>query len=76
MTALPRLAVAGGDTSGHALRALGLDALSALAPLATGAPLCRGLSADPAIDGVEITLKGGQMGGPDFFLRAAGRSAG
>ena len=32
-----------------------------------GAPLCRGHSDDPAIDGFEIALKGGQMGAPGYF---------
>ncbi|MFO1151876.1 MAG: four-carbon acid sugar kinase family protein [Alsobacter sp.] len=67
---LRRVAIAGGDTSGHALTALGAEALSPVAPLAPGAPLCRLHAGDPAIDGLEVTLKGGQMGQPDFFLRA------
>jgi len=70
-TGLQRVAIGGGDTSGHALTALKAEALSAVAPLAPGAPLCRihSLSA-PAIDGLEVTLKGGQMGPPDFFIHA------
>ena len=70
-TDLPRVAIAGGDTSGHALTALQAEALSAVAPLAPGAPLCRIHStAAPKIDGLEVTLKGGQMGAPDFFIQA------
>lgn len=72
-TGLPRVAIGGGDTSGHALRALRADALSVIAPLAPGAPLCRAhAAADPDIDGLEVTLKGGQMGGPTFFADAKG----
>ncbi|WP_245818941.1 four-carbon acid sugar kinase family protein [Marivita hallyeonensis] len=72
-TGLPRAAIGGGDTSGHALTALQADALSAVAPLAPGAPLCRIHSARaPQIDGLEVTLKGGQMGAPDFFIHAKG----
>lgn len=67
-----RVAVAGGDTSGHATTALKAKALSALSPLAPGAPLCQVHSADPDIDGLEITLKGGQMGTPDFFVQVKG----
>lgn len=66
-TNLPRVAICGGDTSSHALSALDADALSALAPLAPGAPLCRLHSSTAQIDGLEVTLKGGQMGTPDFF---------
>jgi uncharacterized protein YgbK (DUF1537 family) len=64
---LTRTAIAGGDTSGFAVAALGIEALEARAPLAPGAPLCRAFSADPAIDGLDIALKGGQMGPPEFF---------
>jgi 3-oxoisoapionate kinase len=62
-----RAVIAGGDTSGHASLALGIFALTALAPIAPGSPLCRAHSEDPAHEGLEITLKGGQVGAPDFF---------
>ena len=72
-THIQRIAVAGGDTSGHVLSSLGAQALSAVAPLAPGAPLCRlHTNNDPEIDGLEVTLKGGQMGEPYFFLQAKG----
>lgn len=64
---LSRGVIAGGDTSSHAAAGLGLHALTAQAPIAPGAPLCLGHSDDPAIDGFEIALKGGQMGPPDYF---------
>jgi 3-oxoisoapionate kinase len=62
-----RAAVSGGDTSGFAIRALGAYALEAIAPIAPGAPLCLAHSTDPRVDGIEIALKGGQMGELDFF---------
>jgi len=62
-----RAAVSGGDTSGFAVRALGAYALEAMAPIAPGAPLCKVFSTDPKVDGIEIALKGGQMGAADFF---------
>lgn len=72
-TGLGRVAIGGGDTSGHALTALKAEALSAVAPLAPGAPLCRLHAArTPKIDGLEVTLKGGQMGSPEFFVEAKG----
>jgi uncharacterized protein YgbK (DUF1537 family) len=44
------------------------------AGLAPGAPLCRAWSALPRRDGLEIVLKGGQMGTPSFFASVrAGR---
>ncbi|MCP5265545.1 MAG: four-carbon acid sugar kinase family protein [Burkholderiaceae bacterium] len=66
---LARIAVAGGDSSGEVAGVLGIDALTVAAELVPGAPLCRAWSADPARDGLQIVLKGGQMGGPDFFGR-------
>jgi 3-oxoisoapionate kinase len=65
--ALRRIVVAGGDTSGAVASALDIAALSIDAPLAPGAPLCRVWSDRPDRDGLQIVLKGGQMGGPDFF---------
>ncbi|WP_068085915.1 four-carbon acid sugar kinase family protein [Novosphingobium rosa] len=62
-----RVLFAGGDTSSHAVAQLGGDALTWVGPLAPGAPLCRLHAADPAIDGLELVLKGGQMGAADFF---------
>jgi uncharacterized protein YgbK (DUF1537 family) len=64
---LTRAVISGGDTSGHATAMLGIDALTAIAPLAPGSPLCRAHGPDAPLDGLEISLKGGQVGGPDFF---------
>lgn len=66
-----RLVVAGGDTSTLAIRALDLWGLSYRSPCTPGAPLCRAHSDDPRLDGLDIVLKGGQMGTPDFFNRVA-----
>jgi uncharacterized protein YgbK (DUF1537 family) len=74
---IKRGAVSGGDTSGFAMRALGVYALEAIAPIAPGAPLCRVFATDPETDGFQIALKGGQMGGVEFFgtVRAGGAAA-
>jgi uncharacterized protein YgbK (DUF1537 family) len=64
--------VAGGDTSSYATQELGLYGLEMLTELTPGAPLCRGYSEDPRVDGLEIALKGGQMGRPDYFGMARG----
>ena len=69
-TRLPRAVISGGDTSGRAASMLGIDALTAIAPLAPGSPLCRAQAARADRDGLEIALKGGQVGAPDFFLAA------
>ncbi|MGI8990651.1 MAG: four-carbon acid sugar kinase family protein [Bryobacteraceae bacterium] len=65
-----RIVICGGDTSSRAGRQLGLYALTMLAPLAPGAPLCRGWSDDPELDGLEAVFKGGQVGRDDFFQLA------
>ena len=61
-----RAIVCGGDTSSRVGRALDSYALTAIAPATPGSPLCR-LWSDGPLDGLEIVLKGGQRGGPDFF---------
>lgn len=64
-----RVGVAGGDTSSFALRTLAPWALSWAGSLAPGVPLLRAHADDPALDGLELMLKGGQMGPPDVFER-------
>jgi 3-oxoisoapionate kinase len=64
-----RVGVAGGDTSSLALRALGAWALGWAGSLAPGVALTRLHADDAALDGLELMLKGGQMGPPDLFLR-------
>jgi 3-oxoisoapionate kinase len=64
---VPRIVIAGGDSSGEVAGALGIAALSVLASVAPGAPLCRAWSGDARRDGLEIVLKGGQIGGASFF---------
>ncbi len=64
---LTRALVAGGDTSGHTARQLGLSALTLAMPLAPGSPLCRGHAPGRSLDGLETALKGGQVGGPAYF---------
>lgn len=62
-TGITRVLLCGGDTSSHAVRQLGLRALTWQANLHTGVPLCR---THGALD-IELALKGGQMGDEDFF---------
>ncbi|MGH6781561.1 MAG: four-carbon acid sugar kinase family protein, partial [Sphingomonadaceae bacterium] len=59
---IARLIVAGGDTSTMAIQSLDIWGLSYRAPCVPGAPLCRAHSDDPRLAGLEIILKGGQMG--------------
>lgn len=64
---LSRAVISGGDTSGRAASQLGIDALTAIGPLDPGGPLCRAHGEDSQLDGLEIALKGGQVGRPNFF---------
>ena len=70
-TSVRRVVLCGGDTSSHAVQELPLTALTFAGTLAPGAPLCRA-HADEAtgLDGLELVLKGGQMGPEDFFRMA------
>ena len=61
-----RAVISGGDTSGYATQRLGIFGLSALAPTIPGASLFLA-HADGPMDGLELALKGGQMGSPDYF---------
>ena len=65
--AIRRLVVAGGDTSSLAVKSLDIWGLSYRAAPVPGAPLCRTHSDDPRLDGLDIVLKGGQMGPVGFF---------
>jgi uncharacterized protein YgbK (DUF1537 family) len=66
---LKRIGIAGGDTSSHALQALGLKALAYAGELAPGVVMCRAHADVAALNGVELMLKGGQVGGDDLFER-------
>lgn len=72
-----RVVLCGGDTSSHAVQQLNLTALTFAGALAPGAPLCRA-HADEAtgLDGLELVLKGGQIGPEDFFSIARQGNAG
>jgi 3-oxoisoapionate kinase len=67
---LTRAILAGGDTSSHALGELDIFALTTRLPLPAtpGSPLCAAASTDPALDGLEIAMKGGQVGADDYFV--------
>jgi uncharacterized protein YgbK (DUF1537 family) len=67
---VPRLLLSGGDTSSQVTQTLGPDALTVTAKLAPGAPLCRMVSTQAELNGLEVALKGGQMGDANFFVAA------
>jgi uncharacterized protein YgbK (DUF1537 family) len=65
-----RAIVAGGDTSSHAVRQLGIEALTFAGLTTPGAPLCRCHAPGLPLDGLELVLKGGQVGPENFFEMA------
>lgn len=64
---LSRIGIAGGDTSSQATLALGVWGLAFRCVLAPGVTVSLTRSDDPATDGIELMLKGGQMGGDLLF---------
>lgn len=66
---LDRVIVAGGDTSSHALSQMDVIALTLRQPIpgTPGSPLCNAHRNDGSI--FELALKGGQIGGDDYFIR-------
>jgi 3-oxoisoapionate kinase len=76
VTCVRRVLLCGGDTSSHAVQQLGLYALTWIASLEPGAPLCRAHANDthPNLHPLELVLKGGQIGADNFFDAVRGRS--
>jgi uncharacterized protein YgbK (DUF1537 family) len=62
-----RLCIAGGDSASHAIQALDAWGLSFLQAISPGVALCRLHSEQAALEGLEVVLKGGQMGSPQLF---------
>lgn len=63
-----QLVVAGGETSGAVVQALGMNQLQIGEQIDPGVPWCVG-------HGIHITLKSGNFGTPDFFTKAFERLA-
>lgn len=62
--------ICGGDTSSHALAALGVRELRVTDQFVPVAPVCRA-DDDAVLAGCRLVLKGGQVGPPDMFRRFA-----
>lgn len=69
-TGLRRAIIAGGDSSSHALGQLDIFAMTTRYPLSAtpGSPLCTAYSGDPRLNGLDIAMKGGQLGGDRYFI--------
>ena len=68
------LAIAGGDTSSLAVLELPIDSLSFVEDFDRGVPVIRAHGSDPQLDGLEMILKGGQMGQTDIFDQVVNRT--
>jgi uncharacterized protein YgbK (DUF1537 family) len=66
-----RFVVAGGETSGAVVDALGVRALAIGPEIDPGVPWTAAADGSP----YQLALKSGNFGGPDFFLKAIGRPA-
>jgi uncharacterized protein YgbK (DUF1537 family) len=64
-----RVLIAGGDTSTQVVKQLDLQALTFAASLSPGVPLCRAHAPGSPLHGLELALKGGQMGSDNFFAQ-------
>jgi uncharacterized protein YgbK (DUF1537 family) len=69
-----RLVVAGGETSGACVQALGVETLRIGAQIDPGVPWCHATPAG-APDGILLALKSGNFGAVDFFARAFAAAA-
>ena len=69
-----QLVVAGGETSGACVQALGVTLLRIGRQIDTGVPWCHAMihtgSADGAPQGLHLALKSGNFGTDDFFIKA------
>lgn len=63
-----QLIVAGGETSGAVIQALGVDQLRIGEQIDPGVPWCT--TALPGGETLHVTLKSGNFGTPDFFTKA------
>ncbi|RJE83957.1 four-carbon acid sugar kinase family protein [Paenibacillus sp. 1011MAR3C5] len=71
-----RVVIAGGDTSGFVTSEMGIYGLEMALPVSPGAPLCKVYSQDERMDGLELALKGGQFGSPDYFIKVRDAASG
>ena len=65
-----QLIVAGGETSGACVQALGVRQMRIGAPIDPGVPWCHAASALDGGEGLHLALKSGNFGSTDFFSKA------
>ena len=65
-----RLVVAGGETSGAVVKALGISGLRIGPEIDPGVPWTTAITASSQDQPLALALKSGNFGAPDFFLKA------
>ncbi|AOB30280.1 hypothetical protein AKI39_05605 [Bordetella sp. H567] len=65
-----QMIVAGGETSGACVQAMGLTQLQIGAQIDPGIPWCYGKGADPSVPSLHVALKSGNFGADNFYVRA------
>lgn len=70
-----QLIVAGGETSGAVVKALGVSGLRIGPEIDPGVPWTTAITADSTVRPLALALKSGNFGTPDFFLKAWSRLA-
>lgn len=65
-----QLVVAGGETAGVCIRALGVEQMQIGPQIDPGVPWCFGSSAITTLSGIHLALKSGNFGTNDFFTKA------
>jgi uncharacterized protein YgbK (DUF1537 family) len=65
-----QLVVAGGETSGACVQALGISQMTIGSQIDPGVPWCFAPSQHATTDGIHLTLKSGNFGSVDFFSKA------
>ena len=71
-----QLVVAGGETSGACVQALGIAQMKIGAQIDPGVPWCHAVAQAAGGAGVHIALKSGNFGAEDFFSKAFGAALG
>jgi uncharacterized protein YgbK (DUF1537 family) len=67
--------VAGGETSGACVQALGVDRMRIGPQIDPGVPWCHANSPLTGSEGLHLALKSGNFGTTDFFTKAFGQLA-
>jgi uncharacterized protein YgbK (DUF1537 family) len=65
-----QMIVAGGETSGACVQAMGLTQLRIGTQIDPGVPWCHGRGGDASVPPLHVALKSGNFGADDFFVRA------